>query len=98
MNKNIHKHIGSRIARSCELNQVNLYELPGTVKLMWEYEQLLLRKLREAGEIVEISGRQLTGVIRECVAGEGISLKQHLLRVAYLERLIYIICHSKQIG
>ena len=59
---------------------------------------MLLKKLRDAEEVIEISGRQLTMVMRESVVGEGVSVKQHLLRVSYLERLIYIICHSKQIG
>lgn len=65
---------------------------------MHEYENVLIGKLRETEVVVEISGRELTGVIRDSVVGEGISLKQHLLRVNYLERLIYIICHSKHIG
>lgn len=45
-----------------------------------------------------MSGKQLTTVLYENVVGEGVSLKQHLLRVSYLERLIYIISHSKHIG
>lgn len=32
------------------------------------------------------------------MVGEGVSLKQHILRVSFLERIVYIICHSKQVG
>lgn len=45
-----------------------------------------------------MSGKELTEVLRDSVVGDGSSLKQHLLRVSYLERLICIVCKSKKVG
>jgi hypothetical protein len=45
-----------------------------------------------------MSGKSLTTVLHENIMEEGISLNEHLLRIAYLERLVYIVCQSKKIG
>lgn len=45
-----------------------------------------------------MSGKELTIVLNENIMGDGVSLNQHLLRITYLERLLYIACQSKKIG
>lgn len=87
-----------KIIKSCEYNDANIYDLPSVLRNLLEYEHTLMKRLRESDELMQMSGKQLTSVLHDSIMGEESTLRQHLLRVSYLERLTHIICHSKQIG
>ena len=55
-------------------------------------------KKKEYVNLLEISSEQFKKVMREYVAVPEASLQYHYTRMAFLERIIYIICHSKPIG
>ena len=40
-----------------------------------EYEQTIVKKLKESEELIQISGDELTRVLSEHVIGAGVSLK-----------------------
>jgi len=48
--------------------------------------------------LLEITADQFNKVTQEHIHVPEISMQHHLVRIAYLERIIYIICHSKPVG
>ena len=47
MNKNIYKHIGTKVYNACKCNDVSIYELPNVIQNMESYEKTLIQKEEE---------------------------------------------------
>ena len=94
----MYKHIGDKILEVCRLNEISLYELPNLDAHLRTYEADLVDKRTELEGVMELSGGELTRVLRENISGDGDTLKHHLTKILYLERIVDIICHSKQVG
>jgi len=45
-----------------------------------------------------MSSEQFAQALNDYVVVSNTSLQYHFIRMAFLERIIYIICHSKPIG
>lgn len=46
MNKNVYKHIGDKVLKACQSNEVRLYDLPNLPNHLMEYELVVQKKLR----------------------------------------------------
>jgi hypothetical protein len=58
----------------------------------------LTNRVKEYGHLLEITSEQFAKVLKEHISVPESSLQCHIARITYLERIIYIICHSKPLG
>lgn len=60
--------------------------------------QRLVHENSEVEKVVGMSGERLTEMLKERFVGGRDGLGQEVVRLGYLERLLYIVCHSKKLG
>ena len=98
VNKGVYKNISAKLNNMFSINNATIYDLPNLMEHLNNYEETLNKKIKEHNHLLEISSDQFVKELKEHVNVPEISLQCHLARITYLERIIYIICHSKPLG
>lgn len=98
VNRGVYKNISNKINNIFTLNKGVLYELPNMTEHLTNYKQKLTAKKEEYLHLLEISSEQFSRALKDYIAVPESSLQYHMARMAFLERIIYIICHSKPVG